>query len=49
MEMAIRAPEKGNNHPSHRLIPREGNIKNLSVNNIPPFAKGGWGDFPKVI
>jgi hypothetical protein len=24
-------------------------IKNLSANNIPPFAKGGWGDFFKAI
>jgi hypothetical protein len=22
--------------------------KSLSVNNIPPFVKGGWEDFPKA-
>jgi hypothetical protein len=22
--------------------------KSLSVNNISPFVKGGWGDFPKA-
>ena len=25
-----------------------GDIKRLSVNNIPPFVKGGWGDFSKA-
>jgi hypothetical protein len=24
-----------------------GRIKSLSESNIPPFVKGGWGDFPK--
>ena len=33
----------------YRIIKVENKkIKSLPVNNIPPFLKGGWGDFPKV-